>query len=196
VQCLLRSENSLSITSSLERSPEVTSRQSSAYSKRIPPYFTSAGETENIPLHLALNTSRHRCRMLKFLLEAGADANVQDQLGNTALHIAAHQGYLRTAELLLNNGADPNTADRKGRRPLHEAVKEDHVRIVELLLDRGADPNASDAVGCTALHVAALYAKERIARLLLDRGAKATARTHDGHTPRSLVDALRKHRPK
>ena len=60
--------------------------------------------------------------------------------GTTALHAAAVNGRLKTAEFLLESGANPDTADAEGNTPLmHAAINED-VPMARLLLRHGANP--------------------------------------------------------
>ncbi|MEM7406179.1 MAG: ankyrin repeat domain-containing protein [Pseudomonadota bacterium] len=49
------------------------------------------------------------------LLKAGADVNLQDSVGQTALHIAALTGHSEATRFLLANGADVNRPDERGR---------------------------------------------------------------------------------
>ena len=42
------------------------------------------------------------------------DVNYTDEKGRTALHYAAHRGYLEICEALLTKGADINYEDRNG----------------------------------------------------------------------------------
>jgi ankyrin repeat protein len=67
------------------------------------------------------------------------DLNLQDHLGLSALHYAAHMGRTWAAHPLLSAGARPNLADRFGFTPLHEAAGNGHVAIVDALLAAGAD---------------------------------------------------------
>lgn len=56
------------------------------------------------------------------LLEKGADVNVQNRWGNTALHMAAEYGLYRVSKtlssILLNAGADPYIKNVQGITPL------------------------------------------------------------------------------
>lgn len=73
------------------------------------------------PLLLACRTSESKLpeaiTRVELLLERGADANVADSLGLTALHVAASRGNLKVIEVLLNAGADPGAEDLEGNTP-------------------------------------------------------------------------------
>ena len=56
--------------------------------------------------------------IMEMLLEAGADANVPNHAGSTALHWAAMRGRCEAMELLLAAGAEPELQDKKGRFPV------------------------------------------------------------------------------
>ena len=43
----------------------------------------------------------------EMLLKSGADPNITDENGETALHIACRYGNLKLVKLLLNDGASP-----------------------------------------------------------------------------------------
>ena len=78
------------------------------------------------------------------LLELGADVNVRNYKGKTALHCAAKAGFVRVMEVLLENGADVNAADGTGETPLFDAIRltiknvEKKQGTVALLLSKGA----------------------------------------------------------
>ena len=85
------------------------------------------------------------------LLTHGADVNLHDSDGDTALHGAAQNGNVEIIGLLLDKGANPNAKNKLGGTPLMWAAvwgKDDAVR---LLLKRGADPSVKDNDGITAL---------------------------------------------
>lgn len=48
-------------------------------------------------------------RIVRLLLESGADQNPQTNDGLTAMYAAAKKGYFEIVHLLLDKGADPNT---------------------------------------------------------------------------------------
>jgi len=88
--------------------------------------------------------------------------------GNTALHIAALQGYMNIVEILLDIGIDINSKNNNGNTALHVAAIHGNMNIVEILLDRGADINSKDNDGQTALHEAAANGYTNIVEILLE----------------------------
>ncbi len=77
------------------------------------------------------------------LLNAGADVNVRNYKGQTALHCAAKAGFDQIVALLLNRGANVNAKDDKGATPLATALRskvKDQNRlaaVIDLLTDAG-----------------------------------------------------------
>ena len=60
---------------------------------------------------------------VKYLLQRGADPNLQDSQGHAPILVAAQENNFSICEMLMANGADPNIVgtDRK-ITPLHVAV--------------------------------------------------------------------------
>jgi ankyrin repeat protein len=104
------------------------------------------------PLILAL--ARDKSALARFLIQHGADVNVQINGGTAPLHFAAGRGDLETTKALLTAGAEINAGDKAGQTPLFSAAKFGHFAIVQFLLLKGADVNARDAQGQTPLKVA------------------------------------------
>jgi ankyrin repeat protein len=90
------------------------------------------------PLMVA-GMNRHREAIVRQLLAAGANPNVEDEQGRTALSYAVEKDELETVRVLLANGADPNAG--RMNLPLQVAAHRGLTVIVEVLLQAGADPN-------------------------------------------------------
>lgn len=76
------------------------------------------------------------------LIDRGADPNIKNEAGWSALLHAVIADRPAIVELLITRGADPDTRDRAGRTALAHAVWNGHNRIAVLLLGHGANPNA------------------------------------------------------
>ena len=82
------------------------------------------------PLHAAAQLGHQdACRAL---IEAGADLDRRDSLGETALHKASSGGYVEIIRTLLDAGADPSITETCGEAPIDQALprKRDQVRAV------------------------------------------------------------------
>lgn len=72
-------------------------------------------------------------------LDAGADPNVVNRAGRTALHEAAWRGHTGVARALVSARADVNARDRRsGETPLHSAARANRADMVILLLGAGS----------------------------------------------------------
>ena len=116
------------------------------------------------------------------LLETGADVNLAQADGATALHWAAYHGNLSLAGLLLEAGADPSAANRNGSTPLWLAASHGDAAMVEALLDGGADANEALPLGRRPLMLAARSGAVDAVRALLDHGADANAAENERGT--------------
>ena len=59
--------------------------------------------------------------VVEVLLRHGADPNLSDRLGNTALHLAACTNHIGVVTLLLRAGTDVSQIDNNGRTPMQLA---------------------------------------------------------------------------
>lgn len=84
--------------------------------------------------------------MVRLLLDRGANVELTDDLGATALMGAAATGNLEIVRLLLDRGADVNHDDWSDQTPLSEAAVAGHRVIVDLLLALRATRSLLDAV--------------------------------------------------
>jgi hypothetical protein len=64
----------------------------------------------------------HDGRMLRILLDAGAQVADRDKHGDTALHLAARSGKVRAVEFLMQHGADFTLTNARGKDAVYEAV--------------------------------------------------------------------------
>lgn len=95
---------------------------------------------------LMITIKRRDLTWSNFMLSRGANPNVKDTQGNTALHIAALLGFPEGAELLLSRKAQVNLGNNSGETPLIIAVQQRNLPIVRLLLANGADPKQTDRI--------------------------------------------------
>ena len=144
-------------------------------------------------------TGKNRIEIVKLLLEAGADPNIQTLNGDTPLIEASQRKYMEEEiiSLLLSYKADSNIKRNKRNlitsRPQYDwtaliyAANEGLTKVVSLLLKAGANPNIKDDDGVTALKRAALKGYTEIVSLLLKAGANPNIKVKNGVT--ALIDA-------
>src|SRR5688572_28433866 len=104
------------------------------------------------------------------LLARGADVNVQDNDGDTALHGAAQTGNVEVIRMLLDKGANLNTKNKQGGTPLMWAAVYGNEDAVRLLLSRGADTSLKDNDGITAAQWAVRNNRTNVASILRGKG--------------------------
>ncbi|KAJ8398475.1 hypothetical protein AAFF_G00427300 [Aldrovandia affinis] len=79
---------------------------------------------------------QNRQKMVRYLLEKGADPNIPDKSGRTALmHACAEQAGKEVVSLLLEYGADPSLKDYSGSSALVHAINKGDRDTLQILLD-------------------------------------------------------------
>merc|ERR1711998_469802 len=81
------------------------------------------------------------------MLDEGVDVNVQDENGNSPLHVAAQQGLKRIAKLLLRRGAKINAVNLAGNTVLHYCFTYSFEELGEYFISKGADDSLVNAAG-------------------------------------------------
>ena len=87
------------------------------------------------PLHSAV--AGQHMRIVRMLVEAGAQVNVAQQQGFTPLHGAAHSGNVEMVRYLLSHGAEVSARTASGQSALDLALTQAHEEVVHLLEAEG-----------------------------------------------------------
>ena len=129
---------------------------------------------------------------LEELLKSGADLNMEDSEGKTALEYAVENSSEIFIDYLLLFGANPNHLNLKKQNPLHIAVLNDDVISAKLLLAKGANMNQQDSNGNTTLHYLAQFASTNNEMLNLfnkySDNFDLTIKNTDGKTPSNISE--------
>ncbi len=126
----------------------------------------------------------------KLLSQIPNAVHVVDKLGNTALHLAAGEGYDAIITLLVRQGALVNAKNAQGETPLHAAALGGWSASITLLAAQGALINAQSAHGNTPLHFAVLDKWDMATKALL--ACKPDINIQNGalDTPLHLLSSL------
>lgn len=129
------------------------------------------------------------------LIASGADVDIAQNDGMTALHWAADRGDSATVAALLKAKADVKAQTvNGGYTPLMLAARAGSAGVVKQLLAAGADAKAVSGAGGTALHFAAEAGNADVVNALIAKGADVNAEEPVwGQTP--LIFAAEADRP-
>ncbi len=156
-----------------------------------------AGASPTSALIDAIKNNDHK--NTKTLLELGAEPNVADKEGKSALMYAAELGASNIVDILLAKGASIDAKDARDRTAIMHAAKNCHAelvaslikqgadyknhfvmlhaaksgcsKVIEILLENNADPNSKGEGSETVLMLAAESGSFNAVRLLLEKGA-------------------------
>ncbi|XP_074857206.1 ankyrin repeat and SOCS box protein 1 [Carettochelys insculpta] len=135
------------------------------------------------PLRIAATAGHGNC--VDFLLRKGAEIDLVDVKGQTALYVAVVNGHLECAQILLEAGADPNGSRHHRSTPVYHTSRVGRADILRELIRYGADvdvnhhvpsrlPSSSrpltSLVVCP-LYISAAYHNLQCFKLLLQAGA-------------------------
>lgn len=103
-----------------------------------------------------IHSTRRAVECVDLLVSSGADFKLSDDVGRTALHYAAAQGFFFCVFTLVGVGGAVNQVDEEGCAALHLAAAYDvDGRCVNYLIEHKADPKLKDGKGFTPIHYAA-----------------------------------------
>lgn len=106
-----------------------------------------------------------------------------DSMANTAMHLAARNGYTEMLSYLLTKRARSDIPNFNGQSPLHLAALFGFTDIVNLLIESGVDINRQDIYGKTALLDSSISNHIDVATLLLKNGAITDIVDEQGYAP-------------
>ncbi|GFP56204.1 ankyrin-3 [Trichoderma asperellum] len=125
-------------------------------------------------LQYATGENRTVDETVDYLLDHGADVNVEGGFVGSALHAAAYAATPKTIKTFLDKGAKIDMKDSMNRMPIHAGAF-NGIENLKAILEAGGDITSRDSIGRTALHWAAqpgrVQAVEKIISLLPNKEA-------------------------
>mmetsp|Transcript_21898 Transcript_21898/g.28688 ORF Transcript_21898/g.28688 Transcript_21898/m.28688 type:complete len:434 (-) Transcript_21898:290-1591(-) len=97
------------------------------------------------PLHLAVQNGN--MKLVKMLVQKGANTNLLNSNQATPLHLACIVGKCEIVKFLVFNGADISIKSKYESTPLHWAAREGYLSIVQFLFQRGVSLEEEDVFG-------------------------------------------------
>lgn len=145
VELVLNEDIDINIPAKCNRTPLLWASPSS--SNQVIKTLVDLGADVNVqrthdkvaPLKLAAYWNNYMA--INMLLQYGADANIQDENGNTSLHISARNGEFSVSKLLIESGCKVNMWNYNDKTPLYLAVENRHDHVIKILLESHADVN-------------------------------------------------------
>jgi len=114
--------------------------------------------------------------LVSVLLQKGADVDIKNHNGQTALHFCASKNNIDIARMLIRNNASARIKDKRGQLPLHRAAAAGSVPLVNLLLQNRSPLDSTDTANQTALHHGELLQLPCIRLLICDESGIRRAR--------------------
>lgn len=122
------------------------------------------------------------------LAQLGADMNVRDKNGSTALLMAVERRLEDAVKILVDNKANVNDARlTDGMTPLAIASQEGLINIAKILIDAGANHQLQNKEGNFPLGLAVKNSHSTIIEMLVAVGANIDAVNIDGDSPLILA---------
>jgi ankyrin repeat protein len=132
---------------------------------------------ESFPL---LHACQHNnIEIIQFLLSNGADINLKNNTGETALSRASQMANTPVIRLLIDNKADVNIENNTGKTPLFYGNTE----TMQLLVDNGANVNHTDDQKMTPLFYSCIEENKEVVQLLIYNKADVNHVDIHGKTP-------------
>lgn len=122
--------------------------------------------------------------IISFLIASGANLELKNSSGNTALYEAVQWTKDDIVKVLVASGADTNTCNNYNRTPIMLLCHNDNLAVLKLLLKAGADINAINLSGDTFLHhiIKGKYITDLV-KEAISSGADINIKNDCGDTP-------------
>lgn len=147
-------------------------------------------ENKTPALQVLLNKHRAK-KTLHFLLENGANPNLKDSLGRTALHQAISLNMQDLSiKLVQKYKADIHATNNLGQTPLHFCSMYHFSELAQLLIQKGADINKKDNEQKTPLYTAVEHYAIKTIPILLENNADCFIPNKNGVTPYIYAEAI------
>ncbi|TGN20045.1 ankyrin repeat domain-containing protein [Leptospira idonii] len=121
-------------------------------------------------------------KVMKLLLENGADISAETPNGGNALILAAEIGNLDALKFLIERGMNINHLTKHKGTPLMHAAIRGYSKIIEELLINGANPNLADNLNITPIMHAASNGHIETVTLLLKFKADVNIKDYKGYS--------------
>ena len=116
---------------------------------------------------------------VRLALDGGANANMANASGKTAIMLPSYKGHHDVVLTLLAADANVIAVTKDGQSALSHASEEP---VVQALLEAGPSINATNAYGGTSLSWAAYYGHESVVQVFLDSRADMNVANNAGDT--------------
>lgn len=94
------------------------------------------GSDRDTPLMIAV--ARQDKELLMLLISSGAEVNIKNDLGNTALYYASRYGLADIVNILIFSGAKVNSKNIENETALRIAKENGNTEVIQLLIQAGA----------------------------------------------------------
>lgn len=136
---------------------------------------------------LSVATQSEHPKVVKMLIDYGADVKLTKDNGATALYIAAEIGNLEITKIFLDKRVDPNLVMNDGSNSLHAAANGGYTEVVKLLIGHHAKVNSIDNFKCTPLYYSAKNGHKDVVSVLLKHKADPNLDDDMGLSPLLLA---------
>ncbi len=117
---------------------------------------------------LMFAVENHNKILVKMLIDAGANLDIQENRKYTALMFATQRNYKKIITMLINAGADVNKQDSNLQTALMFSILKYDNATIQMILNAGADNSIKDYTGRTAQEIAQAYYDSSMFNKLID----------------------------